>query len=94
VDKIATDLLDFVRETELTDYVIVGHSYGALIALRMALIAQQDISHLVLVSPYLGMTFKPFSLISNSLSPSVKKIANILNYGKHEDPPTNSQTAL
>lgn len=51
LDAHAEDLLAILRELELEDAVLVGHSIGASIALLAANLAPERVARLVLVSP-------------------------------------------
>ena len=50
-DTCAQDILAFVKQLDLKDYVLVGHSMGARFAIRCAALKPEGLKKIVLIDP-------------------------------------------
>ena len=59
LEVLARDVGSLARELELEDYAVLGHSYGARVALRLAADRPPGLARLVLVAPRTGRAPAP-----------------------------------
>lgn len=65
VDKLALLYLECARELGVD--AVMGHSLGGLVAIRMGLIDPKVASHIVAISPLLGLNISPLTALTHAI---------------------------